>query len=79
MTDPMIEEIYVLVEAALVGGQPAVPVHAFPFRMTPKRMEQAARSPWLGFWEQLAPIYEQFDTTRQIPIVEVIDGRYAVN
>ncbi len=79
MTDPMIEEIYVLVEAALSGGQHAVPVHAFPFRMTPERMAQAAHSPWFGFWEQLSTIYEQFETTRQIPTVEVIDGRYAVN
>ena len=31
MTDPGIEEIYRLVEAALEAGQAGVPVHAFPF------------------------------------------------
>jgi Flp pilus assembly protein TadD len=34
MTDAAIEEIYTLVERALIGGQGRVPVHAFPFRMT---------------------------------------------
>ena len=36
MTDPMIEEIYVLVERALGAGQVDVPVHIFPFKMTPR-------------------------------------------
>jgi murein L,D-transpeptidase YafK len=40
MTDPGIEQIYVLVEAALRAGQPRVDVHAFPFRMTDQRMQQ---------------------------------------
>jgi murein L,D-transpeptidase YafK len=34
MTDPRIEEIYTLADAALRGGQKAIPVHIFPFRMT---------------------------------------------
>jgi len=39
MTDPVIEEIYLLVDAALTDGQPEVPVHRFPFRMTEANMD----------------------------------------
>jgi murein L,D-transpeptidase YafK len=38
MTDAGIEEIYTLVDAALVAGQPNIPVHIFPFRMTDAQM-----------------------------------------
>ena len=34
MTDPVIEDLYLVVDAALDKGQAAVPVHSFPFRMT---------------------------------------------
>ena len=37
MTDPVIEEIYLVIEAALKNGG-SVPVHVFPFRMTQERM-----------------------------------------
>ena len=34
VTDPVVDEIWRLVTAALDKGQPRFPVHAFPFRMT---------------------------------------------
>lgn len=50
MTDHGITEIYGLVAAALEAGQPGVPVHVFPFRMTPSAMAAAADSTWAAFW-----------------------------
>lgn len=79
MTDPLIEEIYLLVEAALRNGQAAVPAHAFPFRMTPSRMAEAEGHQWQDFWQQLQPAYLQFEETIVPPAVSVEQGRYIVD
>lgn len=78
MTDPAIEEIYVLVEAALRGGQKRFDVHAFPFRMTDARMERAAGHEWLAFWQELKPAYDAFEADRRVPGITTSDGRYHV-
>ncbi|WP_294226659.1 murein L,D-transpeptidase family protein [uncultured Shimia sp.] len=78
MTDPAIEEIYVAVEAALKGGQSAVPVHAFPFRPTPQRMAMASGHQWESFWQQLAPAYHAFAETNRPPLITVDGGKYLV-
>lgn len=79
MTDPAIEEIYVLVEAALRGGAPHVDVHAFPFRMTPARMARARGQEWFGFWQQLQPAYTRFEATGKVPRVTLSGGSYQVS
>lgn len=79
MTDPLIEEIYVLVEAALEHGQDRVPVHAFPFRLSETRLKEAAQSPWHGFWQDLKPIYQAFEATKKVPFVSVKDQKYHLN
>ncbi len=78
MTDPVIEEIYLLVAEALENGQRSVAVHSFPFRMTPERMQQAVTSggSWLAFWENLRVGYDAFEKTGRIPKVSVREGRY---
>ncbi|WP_247743534.1 murein L,D-transpeptidase family protein [Shimia sp. R10_1] len=78
MTDPMIEEIYVTVEAALKGGQAFVPVHAFPFRPTEARMAKASGHRWESYWQSLAPAYHSFASSHQPPAISVQDGRYVV-
>lgn len=68
MTDPVIEEIYLLVSEALENGQAAVPVHLFPFRLTEEALAQAADHPWLEFWRtRLQPAWQFFETQRQLP------------
>lgn len=76
MTDPAIEEIYVLAEAALRAGQPAFQVQAFPFRMNSARMLRAKGHRWETFWKDLKPIYDAFETHRTEPSVEVHGTRY---
>jgi murein L,D-transpeptidase YafK len=78
MTDPIVEEIWVLVEAALRGGQREVPVHIFPFPLTEDRLAAVRDHPWYSFWEDLAPGYLAFEETRALPRVEVRDARYRV-
>lgn len=78
MTDPLIEEIYLIIEAALDAGQSAVPVHVFPFRMTEQRMTNArtTNDEWIAFWTNLKEGYDAFEAEKQPPRVSVRDGCY---
>lgn len=78
MTDPLIEEIYLIVEAALKTNR-AVPIHIFPFRMTDERMQKAEGSPHLDFWQSLRPSYVFFENDRRIPQITVENGIYRVH
>lgn len=83
MTDPVIEEIYLLVDAALSNGQPAVPVHVFPFRMTEQRLRLAKERPeekrWLPFWNNLKAGYDVFEATHKPPQIRSGKGVYIVS
>lgn len=76
MTDPLIEEIYTLADAALRNGQTAFQVHIFPFRMTAETLARHRRSPWHGFWENLQEGYDLFERDHVPPRVSVRDQRY---
>lgn len=47
MTNPIIEEIYTLIDAAFKKGQNYVPIHIFPFYMTKKNMDKNKKSQWM--------------------------------
>ena len=76
MTDGAIEEIYLLVEAALQSGQPSVPVHAFPFRMTDERLSSETGNQWFDFWMNLETGYDMFQNTSVPPSVTVLNQAY---
>lgn len=76
MTDPQIEIIYLLVEAALRGGQDEFQVHIFPFRMTPERLAKEKASEWHGFWTNLKEGCEHFERDRIPPLVGSRDKKY---
>lgn len=76
MTDPVIEEIYLLVSASLQNGQPEVQVHCFPFRFTAARMEKARSGPWFPFWENLNEGCQFFEMRKRLPAITMKDGRY---
>jgi murein L,D-transpeptidase YafK len=76
MTDPKIEEIYSLCQAALDAGQPFFRIHIFPFRMTDKRMQQAASSQHYDFWKNLKTGHDLFENTRIPPDVWVRGKEY---
>jgi len=79
MTDPGIEEIYTLVEAALRNGQESCQVHSFPFRMTEKNLTRHRSSEWWEFWLNLQEGYDLFEKERVPPVVRVQDRRYVFN
>lgn len=76
MTNPVIEEIYRLTQAAIVKGQSHVPVHVFPFRMTEAALRKHADNEWHGFWENLKQGFDAFEASHVPPRVRVCDGRY---
>jgi murein L,D-transpeptidase YafK len=78
MTDPAMEEIFWLSEAALSRGQTQVQVHAFPFRMTAENVAIHAGREWDAFWANLKEAYDLFERTRAAPAVSVCSNRYVV-
>lgn len=79
MTDSGIEVIWTLLSAALAGGQSAVAVHAFPFRMDASDAEaRIAASDHADFWGQLRAGWQAFADTGLPPRIHVRAGRYQV-
>jgi len=78
MTDPIIEKIYALVEAALLAGQKEVPVHIFPFPLTQAKLETHGEHPEQKFWLALKPGYDYFQKHRKIPKVTIRNRRYQI-
>lgn len=80
MTDPLIEEIYTLADAALTKGQNYFRVHCFPFRMTDERLAKAGNSKsevvWLPFWNNLKEGYDLFEREKVPPDTKVVNKRY---
>lgn len=79
MTDALVEEIYALGRDALRGGQLAIPVHAFPFRMTDEKLARHKDNKWHGFWKTLKQGYDSFEVTRVPPTVAVCEKKYMVD
>lgn len=78
MTNKGIEEIYIIVEASFLAGHTRVPIHIFPFRMNLLNRWRYIRYDWQDFWSQLDPIYDFFETHRQIPAIKTENGRYSL-
>ena len=77
MTDPVVDEIWRLVTAALKAGQPRFHVHVFPFRMTEENLASREHQPWVPFWRTLKQGYDAFETARLPPRIAVCGGTYS--
>ena len=77
MTDPVVDELWRFVTAALDAGQKRVPVHVFPFRLTDGNLKSRKSSQWAGFWGDLKNGYDLCERTRLPPVVSLCNGRYA--
>jgi murein L,D-transpeptidase YafK len=76
MTNPVMDEIFALSEAALANGQERIQVHVFPFRMTRANLNAHANSPWSGFLSNMKDAYDVFERTSIPPDVSVCGDRY---
>ena len=63
MTDPVVDEIWRLVTAALKGGQKRFHVHVFPFRMTEENLDAPRAGTWAAFWRDLKRGHDVFEAT----------------
>lgn len=79
MTDPQIGEIYAIVREGFAGGQRAVQMQSYPFRMTAENFAKYRLDPNIGFWQQLKEGSDNFEVTRQDVAVGVCSKHYVFN
>ena len=77
ISDESMGEVYAVVRDALRGGQRAVQVQSYPFRMTAANMLAHRSDPNHPFWTNLKEGYDAFETRRRPPKVEACGGTYA--
>jgi murein L,D-transpeptidase YafK len=85
ITNPQIEELYILASHAYASGQEFIPVHIFPVRFNrPKSMEFLEKimkddERLRAFETRLRPAYDHFEAQRRLPVVAVNPkGEYVV-
>ncbi len=76
MQNRQIEEIYMMADMALKGGQEKFHVHIFPFKMTVKNMEKYNTNGWYQFWVNLKLGYDIFERYNVVPIIKASEDRY---
>jgi murein L,D-transpeptidase YafK len=79
MTDDGIKELYAMVRESFRGGNRSVQLQLLPFRMTEPNLARHASSPHAPFWRNLKEGTDEFDATRQLPVVDVCEKRYVFN
>jgi murein L,D-transpeptidase YafK len=85
VTDPMIEEIYIVAVEARSNGQQRIPVHIFPGKLDEAGLadllrEAGEESELARFWINLQEGYEVFEKTHVLPDIKVgRSGRYRFN
>ena len=78
MTDSGIEEIYTMVEQALVHGQKNVPVQIYPFVPNPARLSEEKDSPHAAFWTDMDRTWDWTERTCTPARVKAVHGRLVV-
>ena len=78
ITDKNMEEVYLMTEAAIAEGH-KVPVHIFPFKMTPENMTKHSGSRWAFYWENLKQGYDAFEITKTPPKAGHHEYKYVFN
>lgn len=81
MSNYYIEDIYMAAVKAQAQGQERIPVHIFPFKMTPANIEQyaayAQQKGLVRFWNNLMQGYRFFERNKNIPeAVVASNGTY---
>lgn len=79
MTDAQIAEIYAVARSSLAGGQRAIQMQSFPFRMTAENLAKHRLDPNIDFWKQLKEGSDHFEVTLQEPQVGFCGRRYVFN
>ncbi len=76
MTDAQIGEIYAIAREAFNGGQRAIQMQSYPFRMTPENLAKHRLDPNMAFWKELKTGADHFEVTKSEPSVLVCGKHY---
>jgi murein L,D-transpeptidase YafK len=79
MTDKQIAEIYAIAREGFAGGQRAIQMQSYPFRMTAENLAKYRLDPNIGFWKQLKEGSDHFEVTKREVAVGVCGKRYVFN
>ena len=77
ITNPQIEELYILSSYAKSAGQDFIPVHIFPVRFNVQRSffyleRQIQNDPELKKFEaKMKQVFDYFEVTKQLPVVAI--------
>ncbi len=76
MTDAQIAEIYAIAREAFNGGQRAIQMQSFPFKMNAENLAKHRLDPNIAFWRELKNGADHFEVTKAEPEVLVCDRHY---
>ncbi|WP_442754329.1 L,D-transpeptidase family protein [Methylocystis sp. JAN1] len=79
MTDAQIAEIYAIARSAFNGGQRAIQMQSYPFRMTAENLAKHRLDPNIAFWKNLKEGNDHFEVTKEEPAVAFCGRRYVFN
>ena len=79
MTHTQIAEIYAIAREAFAGGQHAIQMQSYPFRMTAENLAKYRLDPNIGFWNQLKEGSDNFEVTKQDVVAGVCNKHYVFN
>jgi murein L,D-transpeptidase YafK len=75
LSDEDVEEVYAFVDAGLRYGQPAIPIHIFPFRMTDENMRRHQGHTWERFWQNLKVGHDMFEQDGFRPPIAMVQHK----
>jgi murein L,D-transpeptidase YafK len=76
MTDKEIEDIYALARESFAGGQRAIQMQSYPFRMTAENLAKLRLDPNMPFWRELKTGSDYFEVTKTETPVGVCNRHY---
>lgn len=76
MTDTQIEEIYAIARESFAGGQRAIQMQSYPFKMTAENMAKLRLDPNMPFWRELKRGNDYFELTKTETPVGVCNRHY---
>jgi len=79
MTDQQIAEIYAIARTSFSGGQRAIQMQSYPFRMTAENLAKHRLDPNMAFWKQLKEGNDHFEVSLKEPRVAFCGRRYVFN
>lgn len=79
MTDAQIAEIYAIARTSFAGGQRAIQMQSYPFRMTAENLAKHRLDQNMAFWKQLKEGNDHFEVTQKEPRVAFCGRRYVFN